>query len=223
MPISEDDCTGDGANPRRCSRLWTRSGQRGAAVVCTEPEAVSVQAKAPRGAQRFVLQRSVLLEGRDPRVPPAAHPRGRSAPQLNANDFGDTLVFGHQFCTSPSPGPTGRLFRVGACARTGPQRRIRRRPSRGSPLRGLADDVGARAMVQIGPYPLPSIGVHEYSVWPPRHHADAPRYEPAPARSAGVGTHHHRRRPSRPWVLRFPGRARPPAPHTCPHRLLPPT
>jgi len=69
MSISEDDCTGGGANPRRCSRLWTRSGRRGAAVVCTGPEAVSVQAKAPRGAQRVALHGSVLLEGRQLRVP----------------------------------------------------------------------------------------------------------------------------------------------------------
>ena len=70
MSVSEDDCTGGGADQRRCRRLWTRSGAaRRSSGVHRARGRVGPRAKAPRGAQRVVLQRSVLLKGRHPRVP----------------------------------------------------------------------------------------------------------------------------------------------------------
>jgi len=97
--------------------------------------------------------------------------------------------FGHQFCTTPSPGPLGRTDRVGACAITGRQRRIQLRPIHES-HRQRSD------RPPQGPHGVPNTTV-----------GDTPRL-PRPARRAR-GRYCRRTNPQQPPQLENPPVAEP--------------
>jgi len=154
MPISEDDRTGGGVNPRRCSRLWTRSGQRGAAVVCTGPEAVSVQVRKHPAA----LSESCCNAASWARVETLAYPGSSpTTTHWSKTHLGGSwrhTGFGQQFCTNPLPRPHGKAVPGGGVCQNRSSAAHSGRPGPRVTPPPPADGFRPYQMLQMGPSAL---------------------------------------------------------------------